>query len=261
MLSKTLIILLLALSHFSFANDELKLYTEDYPPLNYFKDGKLIGPAIDIVQAIQNDIKSNHTVEALPWKRAILTTLKNKNRAIFSFARSPSREPLFKWVGPIAVKSYALYSLKKNNLVINSLNNIADFTVGVQEGSIAQEFIQTQGKIKIYSVIKPLQSLKMLMKNRIDFWYTDSGSIANLAQKMHVPISLFAKSPVIKKAKLYIAFNKSTADETVTLWQKTYQKLYETKVIESIYTKDKMLNLYPENLNFSATTKVPNPKK
>lgn len=255
MLFKKLVILLLTVSHLSLANSDIKIYTEDYPPLNYFKNGKLTGASIDIVQAIQNDIKSNHSVEVLPWKRAFLTTLKNKNSAIFSIARSQSREDLFKWVGPIAIKSYALYSLKKNNIVINSLDNIEDFTVGVQEGSIAQEFIQTQGKIKIYSVIKPQQSLEMLMKNRIDFWYTDSDSIANLAQKMHMPISLFTKSAVIKKAKLYIAFNKDTADDTVALWQKTYQKLYKAKVIEAIFIKDEMFNLYPKNLNFSSIIK------
>jgi len=250
--------LLIVISHFSVANTDLKLYTEDYPPLNYFEGGKLIGPAIDIVQAIQDDLQSHHVIEALPWKRAILTTLKNKNSAIFSLARSQNRETLFNWVGLIAIKNYALYSLKKNNIVINSLDDIADFTVGVQEGSVSQEYLQAQGKITMYSVIKPLQSLEMLMTNRIAFWYTDSGSIANLAKKMRVPISLFAKSKIITEAKLYIAFNKNTAKETVMLWQKTYRKLHETKVIKSIFIKHSLLNSYPENLNFTPTKKLSN---
>lgn len=249
---KKLIVLFLLISHFCYANDELKLYTEDYPPLNYFKDGKLTGPVIDIVHAIQNDIKSNHTVEALPWKRAILTTLKNKNSAIFSIARSQNREELFNWVGPIAIKEYALYSLKKNNIIINSLDNIADYTVGVQKGSVSQEYLQTQGEITMYSVIKPLQCLQMLMKDRIDFWYTDSDSIANLAKKMQLPLNLFIKSKVINKANFYIAFNKETSGKTVISWQKTYQKLYKAKVIEAIFTKHNMLNLYPKKMNFTS---------
>lgn len=252
---KKLIVLFLLISHFCYANDELKLYTEDYPPLNYFKDGKLTGPAIDIVQAIQSDISSNHTVEALPWKRAFLTTLKNKNSAIFSIARSQNRENLFHWVGPIAIKEYALYSLKKNNIIINSLDNIADFTIGVQEGSISQEYLQSQGEITMYSVIKPLQSLKMLMKDRIDLWYTDSDSIANLAEKMQLPLNLFIKSKAINKANFYIAFNKETSDKTVILWQKTYQKLYKAKVIEAIFTKHNMLNLYPKKMIITPTKK------
>jgi len=69
---------------------------------------------------------------------------------------------------------------------------------------------------------------------------------------MQLPLNLFIKSKVINKANFYIAFNKETSGKTVISWQKTYQKLYKAKVIEAIFTKHNMLNLYPKKMNFTS---------
>ena len=49
---------------------ELTILTENLPPLNYEKDGELVGPSVEIVREIQSRVGSRDKIQVYPWARA-----------------------------------------------------------------------------------------------------------------------------------------------------------------------------------------------
>ncbi|MBL4909233.1 MAG: transporter substrate-binding domain-containing protein [Alteromonadaceae bacterium] len=233
------------------ANEQLiLLVTEHYPPLNYIKAGKPMGSAVEIVQAIQDKLNSNTPIKVYPWKRAYITTTSKKNTAIFAIARSAKREKSFKWVGPIATKSYSFYSLPNNNIQLSSIKDAKNYIIGVQFGSISEEYLQAQQFKNVHSVTNSKQNLRKLLSNRIELWYVDSANLAEQLKLMSVPISRLKKVLTVTNEQLYIGFNTQTSDDIVNLWQNTYQDLYQQGVIKKIYQQHHLLALYPKIKKF-----------
>jgi len=78
--------------------------TEHYPPLNYKEEGKLYGVSVDVLDALfekMNVQLSRDNISLTPWSEAYQQTLAVENRMLFSTARVPERELLFKCVAPL----------------------------------------------------------------------------------------------------------------------------------------------------------------
>ena len=82
----------------------LRILTENLPPLNYVKDGALIGPSVEMVKEIQKRIGSTEEIQVYPWARAYQIALNEENVVLFGVSHTPPREDKFKWVGPLATK-------------------------------------------------------------------------------------------------------------------------------------------------------------
>ena len=84
----------------------LTLTTEDYPPFNIVdpKTGVVTGVATEKVQEMMRRADQRYTITPFPWSRAFQMGQKVPNTCVFSTTRTPERENLFKWVGPL-VKS------------------------------------------------------------------------------------------------------------------------------------------------------------
>ena len=63
-------------------------------------DGKVVGIATDKVRAAFERAGLPYTIELLPWKRAYAAAYQRPDACVYSTARTPERDPLFKWVGP-----------------------------------------------------------------------------------------------------------------------------------------------------------------
>lgn len=240
-----LVLLCLSVTPSGWADQQITLVTEDYPPLNYLNDGQLEGASVDIVRAIQNRIGEPGPIEVMPWKRAYNLAENNPNAAIFSIARSTKRESLFKWVGPIATKKYALYGLAERNFSVNDLQDVKEYVIGVQSGSRREEFMREIGVKRLHSVILPEQNMGKLLLGRIDLWYTSFDTL--LAYKQETQnLKDVEEVFVVKHDRLFIGFNQNTPEPEVNKWRKAYEQLYNQDLIKSIFEKRNELHLYPK---------------
>ena len=48
----------------------VELYTEDFPPYNYMKNGELVGIGPDIIRALAKEAGEDPKITVLPWVRA-----------------------------------------------------------------------------------------------------------------------------------------------------------------------------------------------
>lgn len=68
---KLLLTFVLLFSSQPFLSTELTILTENLPPLNYLKDGKLIGPSVEILKEIQKRVGSHAEIQVYPWAQSL----------------------------------------------------------------------------------------------------------------------------------------------------------------------------------------------
>ena len=81
----------------------LQFYTEEYPPLNYSRDGRPVGLAVDLVRELFERTGDHGRISVVPWARGYQAAQLEPNTALFVTMRTAERERLFKWVGPVVV--------------------------------------------------------------------------------------------------------------------------------------------------------------
>jgi polar amino acid transport system substrate-binding protein len=89
-----------------------QLVTEEYPPITFMKDGKPSGFVTDMVREIAARQKIPDNIRLTSWKNAYNMALLHPKVVLFSAERTPEREKLFQWVGPVGRNSAMLYAKK-----------------------------------------------------------------------------------------------------------------------------------------------------
>ena len=99
---------------------QLRLLTEDAPPMSFLREGEPGGLAVEVVRALLARTGDSGQIELMPWTRALHLAQQDEDVALFSTVRTPERENRFQWVGPIVVGTTSFYSLKSRELVIDT---------------------------------------------------------------------------------------------------------------------------------------------
>lgn len=200
--------------------DDIVFMTENYPPFNFEKDGRLQGIAADLMVLILKKLDSKQTredIRLLPWARGYRLTLNQKNTCLFATTRTAEREKLFKWVGPITTTSIGLLARKERKVKIQSLADIKDYHVGVVRSDIGEQLlvnagIPLQNLDRVGGTDATLTSITKLNKGRIDVWsYETNVAIWEIKAK-GFKVEEYETVYVLKEGELYFAFNKDTPD-------------------------------------------------
>lgn len=110
---------------------ELAALTEALPPLNYELDGKVTGFSSELLDLIGAEADVTMAKAVLPWARAYERTSREKNTLIYSMVRTPEREPLFQWVGPISARRILLYKHHdRTDIVLKTLDDARPYRIG-----------------------------------------------------------------------------------------------------------------------------------
>ncbi len=105
----------------------LRLYTEEYPPINFSQDGEAAGLSTDVVREIMRRTGQSVPIRVVPWARGYQQALQRANTGLFVTMRTEPREPLFKWVGPLTRNITGFYALRSAQISINSLDQARGF--------------------------------------------------------------------------------------------------------------------------------------
>jgi len=220
-----------------FANNDLTIMTEDWPPLNYVEEGVLKGPAVDIVRAIQKKIKNENKILVFPWKRAYSYTVEQKNKVLFSMVHSTKRDLSFKWVGPIAEKRYSLYAKKGFTGRIETLEDAKKFSIGVQREGFTEQYLETNGFTNLQKANNATQNARKLLRGRFELMFDSYSTFSKTVKQYEMNKNDFVEVLRVQRKLMYIAFNKYTSDETINLWQNAYNELYKSGEIKAIFKK------------------------
>jgi len=235
-----------AVNNCSYAEERLHILTCECPPLSYEINGIPTGPAVDIARKIQKKINTNETIDIHPWARAYIMLLEQNNTVLFSTSRTPQRENMFKWVGPIAEKEFSFHAKTGEKIKINNLEDAKKYRIGVTIGSNNEQFLISNGFNNIHSVTVEKDNFGKLLLGRIDLWYTDTAQSSQLIEYFSRQ-GLVEEIYTVKTSKSYYAFNKNIPSSIVKKWQDALDDLKKDGTILEILKKYKLESLYPDD--------------
>jgi len=101
------------------AQNTLNFVTENAPPLQYIKNGKVVGKTTQLINQISESSNFKTNIKILPWARAYQTALNQKNMFIYPLVRTAERESKFIWIGKMLTIKLSWVKLKSRTDVKN----------------------------------------------------------------------------------------------------------------------------------------------
>lgn len=217
------------------AEAQLRLLTEDAPPMSFIRDGEPRGFAIEVVRALLARTGDSGQIELMPWTRALYLAQQDEDIALFFTVRTPEREDKFHWVGPIVVGTTSFYSLKARKLVIDTLQQAAaSGPLALPKQWYTYETLSAKGFTNLYGVPSSKQMMTMLKHGRVNLIATEDLTLAGeLAAVELKPQDVTAHVPFMRSA-YYIAFSPQTSVVRVVRWQRALQQMHEDGSLEAI---------------------------
>ena len=219
------------------------LLTENFPPFNmavddknFARDDGIDGINAEIVREMfkRADIKYTLTLR-FPWDRLYKLTLDKANYGLFSTTFTAERQPLFKWVGPLAKTGWVLLAAPGNNVTLNGLKEAGQYRLGAYKNDAVSQHLESQG-LKPINALRDQENVGKLLSGKIDLWATTDPVGRYLAKQEGV--SGLTTVLRFNDAELYLALNKDTPDEVVQRLQKALDDLRNEGFV------DEMINSY-----------------
>lgn len=231
---------------FSANAQELTIVTENFRPYNYEENGKVTGIATEIVQAVFDKMNLQTPIEVYPWARAYQMALEQPNVMIYSIVRSPEREKLLKWVGPLCPRvNMYLYKLKKRpDIQLNSLEDAKRYTMGVVRDSLPHQYFRQKGfeeNRNLYLISTQDALIKNFFMERVDLIMSDDLQYAKQAKALGFsPDDMEQAFPLSElNIEFYMAFNLQTSDELVGKVNAAFEQIKAEGKIDAIIEKYK----------------------
>jgi len=219
--------------------EPLHLVTEDYPPFNMRVNGQptgnaddpLTGIAVEIIKELFKRAGIDYTLQIYAWERAYNMALETPGYGVFCTFRTPEREALFQWVGPLVPNDWVLMAKKSRNIKINSLEDARKYKIGDYKGDAIGIFLEKEGYKVEYSIHSHLAARK-LDAEKIDLWAT--GTLAGLYFAKREGISGLEQVFQIRQDSMSLALNKSVSADVVAQLNKTLQDMKDDGTVEKI---------------------------
>jgi len=226
---------------------EMTFFTEEYPPFNYLENGVPSGLSVDLLKTAFEragiTIK-DEDINLMAWSDAYRMVQENNNTGIFSIVRTPEREQLFRWAGPLMqcplvffAENRSLKTERPDNKDLRAvvIKDDIGFYKGLESG-IPEE--------KIFQVTTPAEAIQRLVDETSDVWiygqYPGESIIQTIAED---PDSFFILDD-LGNFSYYIAFNLNSDPEIIESFQAELDAMKKDRKEDGITTYEKIVGKY-----------------
>ena len=214
---------------------ELTILTENLPPLNYVKDGELVGPSIEIVEEIQRRVGSVDKIQVYPWARAYKMALEDENVVLFGMTHTKAREDKFKWIGPLATKRDILVAKKSSGIKISNLNDAKKVSrIGTLRDDTRELLLKSHGFTNLEPVSDEQLNAQKLVLGRIDLWAYKIPGLRTVCELAGVDHNELLEVYHLREIDVSIALSKKTSDSIVQKWKKAFDEMLADGTIMQI---------------------------
>lgn len=205
------------------AGNGVTVVTEELAPYNMTVDGKLTGMGTEVVEAVLAEVGEEARIQSMPWARAYDIALNSENVLIYSIARTPQRESLFKWVGVIAPTRWSLFSLPGTQFELKSLDDARKYQIATVKEDVGEQYLIDKG----FAIGRNLQSsnkyehnYEKLKAGRVDLWISNELNAHYLVRHAsgnpnENAVSQLSLEDLGGANGLCLAFSRNTSDEVV----------------------------------------------
>lgn len=213
-------LLVIALAVLSLNAQAFRVYTEHNPPFNYENKHTIEGSSTKLLKTLfslsANSIE-NGTIHLVPWARGYHDVLQHQHTMIYSAVRTPEREKLFAWVGPIGKLRMGLIAKKNKHLTLEVLRGQHPSKIGTVTDSGAEQALIARGfnanDLDRFSHI--MSQLHKLKDDRLDAVAFNVDAMFQILKDMGCDINEYEIVEILKENDLYFAFNKQTDEKII----------------------------------------------
>ncbi|MFC3459757.1 substrate-binding periplasmic protein [Massilia haematophila] len=194
--------------------------------------GQVVGIATDKVRAALGRAGVGYTIELLPWKRAYAAARRRADACVYSTTRTPEREALFKWVGPLDTAQWLLMARADRHIALRNLEDARPYRIGTYNGDARDHYLRSRG-FTVDAAPHDLLNPRKLLLGRIDLWVAAlrPGSVVleqnGWAGKI-VPVLAF------NRHELFLACNRGVPDTVVERLNDAFAALERDGVLRRI---------------------------
>lgn len=242
LLSQIVLALSLATSNSSSQAQTLQIYTQAWPPYSYEHQGKLTGYSTELLKAVLLEAAVDANYTTLSWRRAYQQASTQANTLLYTTTRTPEREDLFEWIGPIGVRKLWLFKLKdRTDIQIKGVNDLKKYKVSIVRDTSSLKLVMERGlfpRNQIDEAPTTASNVKKLFFKRVDLILaTNGGAYFELSQ---LPYPKDAMEPVYllnDEFLFYFAINKKTDPLTIEKIRNAFEKVKASGLIEALKIK------------------------
>ena len=228
------LIVLFYLTQSSTPSWALTIVTEEFPPLNFTKNGEAVGLSVEIVTEVMHRLGEIDPIQILPWARAYNMTQTLPNVLIFSAARTPEREDRLIWVGALATINWVLYAKEGSGLTINSLDDARNLSsIGVYRNSGPHQMLIANDFSNLDLSDDNVQLLRKLLVGRLDAVLINQVAMAQLLKELGKTMADVEPLLTARTLSLYAAFSLGTDPAIVESWRKIFHDLDQEGFIKA----------------------------
>jgi polar amino acid transport system substrate-binding protein len=219
------------------------IVTTPFPPYQIYKNNKLSGISVDLINEIQRRAETKYPIEVLESEKAYAKTLDNENYIILSIGKTIARSNNLQWVGPIGTLKYVFFKNNINKHTIKTLYNAKQVDgILVSKDDIAHQVLlrlnfQNLIIVNDASSDKNIRTFTNLDKDI--FWAADEKN--GLYKIKHLGLEKKIKpimtNKPISKSTLYIAFNKKADQKLVQRWREILNEIKKDGTYQRIIRK------------------------
>lgn len=212
----------------------LFLTEHSLPGIFLDQDAKLSGATVDLVQELVRRLQLPADYYLLPWARAMQRAQQSSRSVLFETVRTPEREALFHWVGPIKYYNMMLYGSEQflgftpENL---SRTAVACGYRGASYTTALQDLGFVEGT-NLVLVTRAGDCVTMVQLGRADITPLNEYRYGRLFQLN--ALRLMPLQP-LREVELYLALSLDFSAEEVALWQQTLEQIYRDGTMRTLY--------------------------
>lgn len=228
-----LLVMLLSCASTVTAEQPLTYVTEAYPPYNFSDNNILRGIAVDLLVLASQQTTApvqRSQIRLMPWARSYRTALKTPNYVLFSTTRTPEREKLFKWAGPIADSRVVLLAKKTRAIHISSATDLQHLRIGSIRDDVGEQMVRSLGvqDSQLNLAANADAMVQQLQAGRTDLWATNEKVAHWFIRNAGLEPDDFASVYTLQEGQLWYAFNLEVSDAQVAELQKALDTLRQT---------------------------------
>lgn len=194
------------------AGGKMVLNTEEYPPYQTLKDGKIEGENVKVVRELFRRAGIPIEIRLDKWDKSFNAALDKVGQGVFTAIRNQEREKLFQWVGPISVTRWVLLAKKSKGIKIEKLEDAFKYRIGGYKDDAKTQYLVKAGAT-VEAVESDATNAKRLAKGDIDLWAT--GYISGMKYAKEAGLTDVEEVYVFREDYGYIALNLETSAATV----------------------------------------------
>jgi polar amino acid transport system substrate-binding protein len=213
-----------------------QLVTEEYPPVTFMKDGRPSGFVTDMVREIAARQGIPDNIRLTSWKNAYDMSLLHPKVLLFSAERTPERESLFHWVGPVGRNSAILYAKKNSGIRISSLEEAKKLAaIATTTNWFTEQHLKREGFKNLLSSPDPRANVRQLMNGEAQLSVFTDITIPEIVSQAGYSMNDLEPVFTVGQTDFYIAVSKDTPVSVVQAWQSSLDSLKVDSTFERIY--------------------------